>query len=261
MAGLVEKALALAHQRRSLPERVWNRAGSLLDRSASPLALTPVQEPTFSAVECLAALGIGCQPLVARVPADLEQDVQQRVRALGTNAPFSCLHNGTTTFARLCYVVCRGHRPTNVVETGVAYGVTSSYVLRALADVTAGKLHSIDLPPLARDAEAYVGYCVPDNLRQDWDLRLGSARKLLPGILREHPPDVFIHDSLHTYSHMKWEFALALSAIRPGGVLIADDIEGNRAFEEALQHPRAGAWIAIKQEGKKAICGAIRIKQ
>jgi len=71
---------------------------------------------------------------------------------------------------------------------------------------------------------------------------------------------MFVHDSLHTYSHMKWEFETALRSLRPGGVLISDDIEGNRAFEELTRHPSVAAWFAIRQEGKDAICGAVRTR-
>ena len=261
MASLVEKALALVQQGHSLPARVRNRAEVLLDQGAEPLRLTPIEEPGFARGGFLSALGIDATPPDLASFAELEQDIERRMRTLrDTGFPFTDLHNGTATLAEFCYVVCKALNPAHVVETGVAYGVTSAYILRALSEQGAGKLHSIDLPPLARDSNSFVGHCVPSELRRRWDLRIGSARKLLPDLLREQTPDVFVHDSLHTYSHMKWELALALASIRPGGVLIADDIEGNRAFEEALHHPRAGAWVAIAQAGKKAICGAIRIK-
>ncbi|MDP9352068.1 MAG: class I SAM-dependent methyltransferase [Chloroflexota bacterium] len=36
--------------------------------------------------------------------------------------------------------------------------------------------------------------------------------------------DHFHHDSLHTHQHMRWEYATALSALGPGGVLSSHDI-------------------------------------
>jgi predicted O-methyltransferase YrrM len=148
-----------------------------------------------------------------------------------------------------------------VVETGVAYGITSAYILQALAENGEGELHSIDLPPLGPAAEKYVGYLIPHGLRKRWNLHIGPARKLLPEVLRKNGgADAFIHDSLHTYTHMTMEFAAALAALRPGGILIADDVQGNRAFEEAIGHLRVASWFAIKEQGKDAICGAMRLR-
>jgi predicted O-methyltransferase YrrM len=175
--------------------------------------------------------------------------------------PFGAFHNGTATLGELCYLTCRYLCPQIAVETGVAYGVTSAYILEALADNGRGTLDSIDLPPLARDADGYVGYFIPQELRKRWTLHYGSARRVLPVVLNGAGTiDFFVHDSLHTYSHMKWEFEMALRSLRPGGVLISDDIEGNRAFEETTRHPSVASWVAIRQEGKDAICGALRTR-
>jgi predicted O-methyltransferase YrrM len=144
----------------------------------------------------------------------------------------------------------------------VAYGITSAYTLQALTDNGSGRLYSVDLPPLGPDCEKYVGYFVPSRLRERWSLRIGSARRVLPDLLTQlQQIDIFIHDSLHTYTHMSWEFAHALRALSPGGVLVADDLQGNRAFEELLTMPRIQSWFASKEDGKNALCGAIRIKQ
>jgi hypothetical protein len=175
--------------------------------------------------------------------------------------PFSVGHNGTETLGRLCYAACRATRPAAIIETGVAYGVTTAYILKALEENSEGRLHSIDLPPLGKRSPEYVGCLVPAELRSRWDLRIGSVRSLLPGILRETGGvSVFIHDSLHTYAHMTMEFNAALGVLRPGGVLIADDIEGNKAFEEATRDSRVASWFAIRQTNKNAICGAIRLR-
>ncbi len=185
--------------------------------------------------------------------------VTSRVHDQQSSQPFASLHNGTKTLGELCYLISRYLQPDCVVETGVAHGVTSTYILQALADNGRGKLHSIDLPPLTM--EAHVGSLIPVSLRHRWRLSIGSARKVLPDVLRAVSPiDLFVHDSLHAYSHMKWEFETALRSLRPGGVLISDDIEGNRAFEEITRHPSVCAWIAIRQEGKDALCGVLRTK-
>jgi predicted O-methyltransferase YrrM len=145
------------------------------------------------------------------------------------------------------------------METGVAYGVTSAYMLQALEDNAFGRLVSIDLPPLSRKARQWVGTLVPDHLRHRWNLHIGSAQKLLPKLLRQEGKlDMFVHDSLHTYAHMQWEFATIWKALQPGGVLIADDISGNRAFEECLKQG-VDNWTAIRQEEKNSLCGILRM--
>jgi predicted O-methyltransferase YrrM len=132
----------------------------------------------------------------------------------------------------LQYVAVRGLRPGLVVETGVANGVSSSYLLLALRQNGRGMLHSIEvgdssyLPP-----GRAPGWIIPDTLRDRWTLHLGDARKLLPELLQRLAElDVFIHDSLHTDEHMRFEFEQAYPHLRDGGLLIADDALWNSAF-------------------------------
>jgi hypothetical protein len=94
---------------------------------------------------------------------DLEREVAARMTA-ADKTPFTTLHNADLLLARTCYAICRSLRPRCVVETGVAYGVTTSYLLAALEANGGGVLHSIDLPPLARRADNYVGLLIPVRL-------------------------------------------------------------------------------------------------
>jgi predicted O-methyltransferase YrrM len=260
------KALALAGSSGHFPDRLSIKAGVWRNRFSAPSgALDRIGTP--DELERLLSQAVGSP---ARASAETDEEIQRLERSLAQRKhdldagarPFNLAHNGTATLGRLCYLVCRTLCPCIVVETGVGYGVTSTYVLHALLANERGELVSVDLPPLGLHSTDYVGFLVPQNLRSRWRLSLGSARRVLPGVLRKiGPPDVFIHDSLHTYSHMKWEFDLVLQALRPGGVIIADDIEGNRAFEEAIRHPSVESWFAIEQEGKSSICGFIRKKR
>ncbi len=261
MAGLIEKVIALA-QDGDLSDRVRHRLNVLTDRNSLPCTIRSFHAAGMQSQDCLVEIGLE-KSWNSESLAQLEKHVGEKNDELKRkNIPFSFVHSGTSTLGRFCYELCRALCPETVVETGVAYGVTSAYILQALFDNDRGRLSSIDLPPLAQRSHDFVGYFVPDALRTRWNLRLGSARKLLAKVLNEgRPIDIFIHDSLHTYSHMKWEFALALDALRPGGVIIADDIEGNRAFEEAVRHPSIESWFAIAQDGKTSICGVMRKRQ
>lgn len=52
-------------------------------------------------------------------------------------------------------------------------------------------------------------------------------------ILKRHKKiDVFMHDSLHTYSHMMAEFKIAWPQIKKEGFLISDDVAFNDSFLE-----------------------------
>jgi CTP:phosphocholine cytidylyltransferase-like protein len=74
---------------------------------------------------------------------------------------------------------------------------------------------------------------VPDSLRGKWDLRLGDSRELLPKVKEKYPKvDMFFHDSLHTYNHMKFEFQMAMDWLEDGKIIMSDDIQNNNAFKE-----------------------------
>jgi predicted O-methyltransferase YrrM len=259
MAHLYRKTWYLLRSGQGIPLRVRNKIDGWMGRFSAPSMLEGVRSEG-DLQEALSEFGVGTGCLADPGLLSLERHlcVQQKRLAVAS-PPFEVSHNATIALGRLCYAVCRELRPAVVVETGVAYGVTSAYVLQALAENGEGELHSIDLPPLGRDARKYVGYLVPEELRTRWKLRLGSARVLLPQVLREaRGVDVFIHDSLHTYSHMKTEFAAVLAALRHGGVLISDDVQCNRAFEETLGDSRITSWFAVRVRDNGSVCGAMR---
>lgn len=134
----------------------------------------------------------------------------------------------------LQYATIRAFQPEIVVETGVANGVSSAYLLLALQTNSRGTLHSIGLDdPNFLPAGKSLGWVVPEKLRSRWRLRIGDARKVLPTLLTDIDPiDVFIHDSLHTYEHMLWEYRAAYPHLRGGGLLLSDDAMWNSAFPE-----------------------------
>jgi predicted O-methyltransferase YrrM len=141
-------------------------------------------------------------------------------------------------------------RPRVAVETGVCNGVSTAFLLLALERNGEGDLHSIDLPEVA--GEAYEpgtfwdgkggavippgkepGWMVPQDLRRRWSLVLGRSQDELPPLLeRVGEIDFFMHDSEHSYECMSFEFATAWAALRPGGVLVADDVDVNTAWAE-----------------------------
>lgn len=155
------------------------------------------------------------------------------------------------------YALLRKARPRVMVETGVCNGFSSSFILAALERNGDGHLYSIDLPEVA--GERYEsgsfwegklgaviprgerpGWIIPDRLRSRWRLTLGRSQEELPPLLNELGTiDVFMHDSEHSLECMSFEFGTAFPALRQGGLLVADDFNWNRAFEEfAARHER-----------------------
>jgi predicted O-methyltransferase YrrM len=146
------------------------------------------------------------------------------------------------------YAVLRKLRPRVAVETGVCNGVSTAFLLLALAENGAGELHSVDLPEIAGEhyepgtfwdgkGGAVVptgkepGWMVPAALRDRWQFVLGrSQEELRPLLARLGTIDFFMHDSEHSEACMRFEFEAAWAALRDGGVLAADDVTANGAF-------------------------------
>lgn len=157
---------------------------------------------------------------------------------------------GESQHGDVLYALCRLLRPRAVVETGVCSGVSSAYLLRALAENGTGHLHSVDLPelealvghgpggsatrPVALVPEGKeAGWAVPEELRERWTLHRGRTRDLLPGVLEAvGPVDLFLHDSEHSYENMVWEYRTVWPVLRPGGWLVSDDVWWNGAFRD-----------------------------
>jgi predicted O-methyltransferase YrrM len=129
-----------------------------------------------------------------------------------------------------------------MVETGVSAGVSSAYILSAMEDNNAGRLYSIDLPPDNLPKGKNVGWLVPRHLRNRWSLHIGEASDLLEPLLSHIGTiDCFIHDSLHTYDHMTWEFRTAWKFLRNGGLFLSHDVGANEAFFDFMKEKRI-AW-------------------
>jgi len=139
------------------------------------------------------------------------------------------------------YAVVRALKPQCIVETGIANGVSSSYILLALHKNGHGRLHSIGLgDPIFLPPGKDLGWLVPDWLRSPWQTHLGDAREILPRLaVQLTDMSIFVHDSLHTYDHMMWEFKTAYPHLQTGGLLLADDALWNEAFNDFVRDVNA----------------------
>jgi predicted O-methyltransferase YrrM len=136
-----------------------------------------------------------------------------------------------TQEVRALYILVRLFQPEKIIETGVAAGRSSFYILKALHDNGKGKLYSIDIPPNNLPKGESSGWIVPEDLKNRWALKLGrSFDILLPLIKSLGSIDVFIHDSDHSYENMIWEFQGIYPLLRKGGLFLAHDVGRNNAF-------------------------------
>ena len=116
-----------------------------------------------------------------------------------------------------------------------------------------GKLYSIDFAFRPWESESMIGSAIPKNLRDRWEFVFGaSSEKLYPILKRLEKIDIFLHDSLHTYKNMMFEFQTAWPFIKDKGFLLSDDILGNAAFFE-FYSKFGGQSIVLSQEEKSAM--------
>jgi len=128
----------------------------------------------------------------------------------------------------LLYVLVKSKKPQFVVETGVANGISTNAIMSALnEDNIPGSLHSFDVLP-----ETKAAY----NGKGKWSFHLLDKKRTHKqfSVVVENSPlvDIWLHDSNHGYRWQKFEYLLALSRLKEGGVLISDDIDASPAWGE-----------------------------
>lgn len=149
---------------------------------------------------------------------------------------------------QILYFLVRKYKPEVIVETGVAAGKSSGFILQAIKDNRKGKLYSIDLPfqwyvyeetNLHLDslpAGKLPGYLIPSDLKKNWKLIIGDTYKKLPFLLKKLDKiDMFFHDSEHTYKTMMFEYNIAWSKLRNKGLLLSDDIHFTKAYDDFVK--------------------------
>ncbi len=128
-----------------------------------------------------------------------------------------------------CYTLIRLKKPSNILETGVAAGISSSLILAALKKNNAGILTSIDLPPSLgmkefKTLDKDVGILVPESFKKQWIFKNGDSKKLLGQLLFKYKPEIFIHDSLHEYKHMLFEYVNSWMIMKKDSLILTDDL-------------------------------------
>jgi peptidoglycan/xylan/chitin deacetylase (PgdA/CDA1 family)/predicted O-methyltransferase YrrM len=136
-------------------------------------------------------------------------------------------------YLEIHYCLVRMMRPRAVVETGVGHGYSTAVLLHGLEENDFGMLRSVDFPALRRGADRYIGAAIPPRLRSSsrWSLTIAPDRRALPEVIAEvGTVDLAFYDSDKSYDGMMRSWSLLWEALRPGGVLVADDVEAHDAF-------------------------------
>ncbi len=233
-------------------QRQWRTRESHLHPSRS------LQAPRVGVRQLPSALGIptleGFAPVFDSEIPIVNREFAARNEECGI-LPFATNYAMDQASCEALYSLCRILRPGVVLETGVANGASSWYLLRALDANRCGMLYSLDFPvsPVSADPGEMgrIGCLVPDALRGRWRLLLDDSRRGMRRLLsRGVILDMFLHDSEHTYLRMRTEYSMAWVALRRGGLLLSDDIGANSAFEEFVtRHRDVGAVAAVGRVG------------
>ncbi|MGA8302101.1 MAG: class I SAM-dependent methyltransferase [Thermoplasmata archaeon] len=182
--------------------------------------------------------------LTGASPAEIEEVLAEAGDLVPVEKEIRAAHlaAGRSIYAQIrspfeLYALVRLDRPDHVVEAGVSSGVSSAQFLLALAKNRHGRLHSIDWPTfqrgpkLGRNESAVSippgrssGWSVPKRLARRWDLRIGRSQDVLPKLTHELPSiGLFLHDDLHTATHLAFELSTVRPKLTPGAVVLADN--------------------------------------
>jgi cephalosporin hydroxylase len=170
---------------------------------------------------------------------DLWSVVMKQLAQNGIDAgpeTFKWWNDGDAGMVRAIWCLIRHLKPKRIVETGVAHGVSSRFILEALKRNGDGHLWSIDLPPLERTLHQEIGVAVGKGHTDQWTFIRGSSRRMLPKLLSSlGKVDMFIHDSLHSEHNVRFELDCVWRCLAPNGVIVVDDVDANGGLQSFIE--------------------------
>jgi predicted O-methyltransferase YrrM len=182
---------------------------------------------------------------------ELEDELTRRYKRLEITHPPRFAAGRSTSL--VLYAIVRIEKPECVVETGVANGHSTFFMLRALDKNGAGRLHSFDV------SATVGGLLEPDDKRR-WALEVLNGVRLRRAFMRAMDSigqiDVFVHDSNHSRSWQTFEYGVALRRLRAKGLLASDDVDMSFAFSAFCARYKLSPSVLI--DDRKAF-GLVRV--
>lgn len=133
----------------------------------------------------------------------------------------------------LLYYVAESIQATRVIETGVAFGWSSLMILLSLEGREESLLLSTNTVQSTEHKNRLLGQAIPERLRKYWKLILKPDREAVPEALEVLPEiDLCHYDSDKTYTGRMRTYKMLWNALRPGGLLISDDVDDNWGFRD-----------------------------
>jgi len=140
----------------------------------------------------------------------------------------------------LLYFLIRKFKLVNIVETGVAAGWSSLFILRALKKNGKGYLYSSDFPYFRQqNPEKNIGLLAKnESNKDDWFLDIRGDDVALPKIvqrLKNNTIDLLHYDSDKSYSGRDKALKVLNPKINSKTIIIFDDIQDNLHFKNYIE--------------------------
>lgn len=151
----------------------------------------------------------------------------------------------------LTYFLARYFQPEIIVETGVSMGFSSRTFLEFINENGRGQLFSSDFPYFRlKEPEQYIGWVVPEELRNKWSLFIEGDRKNIKNIIKKIDKiDLFHYDSDKSYSGRKETWNMVLPLLKPESIIVFDDIDDNLHFKNEIYDVYEDAIVLSSRSG------------
>lgn len=131
--------------------------------------------------------------------------------------------------AVLIYNLVRILKPKNIIEFGVANGLSTLSILSACKENNFGKLISIDMPYYFDNAKKLIGNLIKKKNYPNWTLFIGPQVNFINKISDKNY-DLCHYDSDKSYQGRILIYSKIWERLNKNGVLLSDDISDNLAF-------------------------------
>lgn len=154
---------------------------------------------------------------------ETDDELAQHIATVtAANPALNAVYDGQPRFGRRVawYALTRALRPNLVIETGTDVGLGSIIIAAALLKNGSGTLETIDV-------EERSGMLIRGSYAEVTRFSVGDSVALLQS--ESTRVDMFIHDSLHTYSHEQAELAAVEPRLTQNAIVLSDNAHSTTA--------------------------------